>query len=165
MRLKMAGLLLLLPLFFTVLLLPFIPHITIRTKEGELLRSLVLEEYQFRVSFLHSVNRGLVVEEYTVFPNTLHFYLSVGKFESFGAGMLDEVPSNTSLEYDDTFLIVRFPLEATQSEVFYASAGIANHTVSSGKREIQLFEVNPNKTSVLSVERRSILDTIVENLK
>lgn len=161
MRYKMAGVLLLLPLFLFVCLVPLISHVTIRSREGILLQSIRLEKNLFYVTFKHSVNKGQVIEIYTVNPKTNSFYLSEGKFENFGAGMLDDVPKDAVLRYDNTFLVITFQKKGEQSQVLYGAAGIANHLLCSGLTCVSLYDINPNKTSVISIEKRSILDTIV----
>lgn len=159
-RKKWGGLLTFSLLFFFFLLLPWKASLCVRDRHGSLLAFYNLgRERSFSVTFLHSVNRGLVKELYRVDSDLASFYLESAWFENYGAGMLDIVPEDAVMSDDGGFLKVDFP-KRRMSSVCYAAAGIANHTLTVNSEEVSLYRLHPFKTSMITIEKMSIFDQI-----
>lgn len=157
---KKAGGLLLLSLALLLLFFPLRTNLCIRQKTGELIRFYDLKHQDyFQIEFCHSVNRGLIKERYSIDLKKCDFYLKTAWFENYGAGMLDNVPPDTTIQEEGNFLRLDFP-EMRLKSIAYAAAGIANHKIIVGSDEVELFNINPYKTSFITVEKMSIFDQI-----
>ncbi len=158
---KVGGLFLLLALFFFIFLFPIRIDLELSTKGGEILETINLKgRDSFEISFRHSVNRGIVREKYQINHLEDSFYLKTAWFESYGAGMLDELPNEVTMMEDGDFLRLEFPQE-NMTSVCYAAAGFAKHKIKLGDTVIDLFELNPYKTTVIKVKRLTIIDILI----
>lgn len=146
-----------------ILFLFFFPlktNLCIRCRKGNLIKYYDLSHSTyFQIEFCHSVNRGLVKERYSIDFKSLEFYLETAWFENYGAGMLDSVPTGVTIREEGDFLKLDFP-EMRLKSIAYAAAGIANHKIIVGDEEIELFQINPYKSSFITVEKMSIFDQI-----
>lgn len=113
----------------------------------------------FDISFRHSVNKGMVIERYRIDRDTDSFYLETGWFESYGAGMMDQLSEGVVMTEEGNFLRLDFPRKDI-TEVSYAAAGIADHHLKIGEREISLFKQNPYKTDIIFLEKINMADLL-----
>ncbi len=121
-------------------------------KNGDILKSIDASSADsFEISFKHSVNKGIVREEYHINELNNSFYLKNAWFESYGAGMLDEIPKNVKMTEDGDFLKLEFQKE-NLSSVSYAAAGFAGHKLKIKNNVIDLFELSPYKTIIIKIE-------------
>lgn len=157
---KKVGGLFLLSLILFLFFFPLKTSLCIRQKNGELIRYYDLKHQDyFQIEFCHSVNKGLIKERYSIDFSSCDFYLKTAWFESYGAGMLDSVPEDVVIQEEGSFLRLDFPVKRLKY-IAYAAAGIANHKIIVGSDEIELFNINPYKTSFITVEKMSIFDQI-----
>lgn len=153
-------LLLLIPFFVVVLLLPFRLDLVIKNRQGVELRRIPVRDAEvFDISFRHSVNKGMVIERYRIDRDTDSFYLETGWFESYGAGMMDQLSEGVVMTEEGDFLRLDFPRKDMR-EVSYAAAGIADHHLKIGMQEISLFKQNPYKTDIIFLEKISMADLL-----
>lgn len=157
---RRRGILLLL---FTIALILFVPSklsLVVQDKSGRDVSILPVENASyFEVSFRHSVNKGMIMERYEMDLEQKTFYLKTGWFQSYGAGMMDSVVEGVQMTEEGDFLRLDFPKKELH-QVSYAAAGIANHKLSIGENEIFLFEENPYKTSIISLQRTSLFQRL-----
>ncbi len=158
---KAGGIFLLLILVFFIFMLPIRTDLLITTTDGELVKSVTVKDTDyFEVSFRHSVNKGLVIEKYHINRFRNSFYLETGWFESYGAGMLDELPENVEMTDDGKFLKLDFPKE-NLTNVWYSAAGFAGHKIKVGDTTLDLFEINPYKKSEIKIRQITIFKTLI----
>lgn len=113
--------------------------IVFSNKSGEILGALPAVSDEFRVEFRHSVNKGMVIENYRIDFSKNKIYLYKAEFESYGAGMLDEVDETMKFYTNDKMQIVEFS-ENWIDNVSYLPAGIAKHTFYYSDNKIDFYK-------------------------
>ncbi len=162
---KAGGVILLLLLGFFIFILPIKTEVIFLAKDGEVLKAVDASSTNFfEVSFKHSVNKGIVRERYYINQLNNSFYLKTGWFESYGAGMLDELPDGVQMSEDGDFLKLEFPKE-TLDNIWYAAAGIAKHKIEVGDTIVDLYELNPYKTTILKVRHTTLFSSLLQGIK
>ncbi len=158
---KVGGAILLLLLVFFIFILPIKTEVLFLAKDGQVLKSVDASSTDyFEVSFKHSVNKGIVRERYHINRFRNSFYLQTGWFESYGAGMLDELPHGVQMSEDGQFLKLEFP-EETLYDIWYAAAGIAKHKIEVGDTIVDLYELNPYRTTILKVRHTTLFGSLI----
>lgn len=126
-------------LFITLLFSIKKDYIVFSDKSGEILGVLPAVADEFRVEFRHSVNKGMVIENYRIDISKNRIYLYKAEFESYGAGMLDEVDETMKFYTNDKMQVVEFS-ENWIDSVSYLPAGIAKHTFYYADNEIDFYK-------------------------
>lgn len=114
-------------------------YVVLSSKSGDILAILPYKSDEFRVEFRHSVNKGMVIENYRIDFEKNKFYLYKAEFESYGAGMLDEVDETMKFYTNDKMQVVEFS-ENWIDSVSYLPAGIARHIFYYGDNEIDFYK-------------------------
>ncbi len=141
-------------------LIPIKTELVLSDKNGTVLKVIdVASNQDFEISFKHSVNKGIVREKYHINSFEDSFYLQTGWFESYGAGMLDQIPEDVKMSEDGQFLRLDFP-QKNLSSVSYAAAGFAGHKLQLADTVIDFFELNPYKTIIIKVKHRTLISMI-----
>ncbi len=150
------SLLLLLATFVLLSFIPFQTNLAVKNRQGQYIELIpVGNSDYFSVTFRHSVNKGEIIERYQIDKKNRIFYLQTGWFESYGAGMMDSLADGVSMREEGKYLRLDFPAK-NLTQVSYAAAGIADHVLQIGDKKIHLFEENPYKTNIISLEKRSL---------
>ena len=135
-----------------VLLLLFVPlfeRLCISDKNSIIL---LLDCKGFEISFTHSVNRGRVVDIYSIEGSTL--VLRATRFSSYGAGMPDPTGSQTFVQKDDYYELggIDMPLESLTMQ----TGVIADHHLAANGQEHIFNELVPSQTRLtLRAEQKS----------
>ncbi len=152
--------LLLILLIFLASFVPIKTELILTNKNGIVLKRIEATSiHDFEISFKHSVNKGVVREKYHINSFEDSFYLQTGWFESYGAGMLDQIPAGVKMREDGKFLRLDFP-QNNLSSVSYAAAGFAGHKLQLADTVIDFFELNPYKTIIIKVQHSTIISMI-----
>jgi len=147
-------------LILLLLFVPFSERLNLKTRDGKIIRSYSLKNGDyFDVQFRHSVNKGMVIEQYELDKANKLIYLKSGWFESYGVGMMDTLDETMKLVEDGNLLRIDFSQDGMKS-VNYASAGIANHMFTYGENKISLYEECPYKTINISIENTNYFELI-----
>ena len=138
--------------------IPFGNSICFRDDQGRELTKIPLNHGNyFNVEFRHSVNKGLVIEEFHVDNSDRSLHLATGWFESFGAGMMDTLEPDMIMTEDQGMIRIDFP-EKKVDHVTYTAAGIADHIFNYGDEHIHLFDQWPYKSVAISVDRINMFE-------
>lgn len=140
-----------------IITIPFSTRLNLKSRDAELIKSYSLRNGKyFQIQFRHSVNRGIVVEEYQIHKKDKLINLERGWFENYGAGMMDTLGEGMTMTEDSNMLRIDFPENMVES-VNFAAAGIANHIFTYGDKQIALYEEYPYKTINIRVEKQNYL--------
>lgn len=159
-----GGLLITLLLIFAATY-PLLTKLCISNAEGRALLVLDIDKSdRFDISFRHSVNKGIVKEEFHICEDG-SFALETAWFESYGAGMLDTIPEGAAISEEGDFMRIDFAPNPLR-EVAYGAAGIAGHelVVHSTGQKVRLFDLNPYKTCRISVIKVSLLQNFLNQI-
>ncbi len=97
----------------------------------------VYDQEYFTYEFRHSVNKGLIIETYSLNPDdSLH--IKEALFENYGAGMLDQVPQGVVISEDGSYLKLTFE-EQTMPSLQCIAGREAKQIIRYGDRELALF--------------------------
>lgn len=136
-------------------LLPLIPCLTLSSAQGELLAAFPASGGEtFEVSFRHSVNKGTVIERYSVDWQSRTLWLQTGLFENYGAGMMDTVEDGVVHVFEDGYIRLDFPPDP-QRQVRYIPGGEARHLFTYGPHTIKLYELSYHRPVVIQPKRVS----------
>lgn len=136
-------------------------YIVLKNKSGNYLEIIEIKnDVFFRINFRHSVNKGLVIEEFDIDLNDNKIRLKKGSFESYGAGMLDSIENKMEFIDDKDMNVISFDY-VWQDSVSYTSGGIAKHKLIYEDNIVDFFELNPYKSIKISVEKLSVLKRIL----
>lgn len=141
---------------FLLSLLPFGKGICFRNQDGEKRFVIPIHQDFFEVEFVHSVNKGRVIERYRINSDG-SLALKVGWFESYGAGMIDTLEPNMSMREEKGMLRIDFD-NRRMSRVTYQSSGSSGHLFRYGDWEMKMFERLDEKTLSISIENIRLFD-------
>ncbi len=141
---------------FLLSLLPFGKGICFRNDDGEKRFTIPIRQDFFEVEFVHSVNKGRVIERYQIASNGC-LELKVGWFESYGAGMVDTLEPNMSMREENGMLRIDFE-NRRMRKVTYQSSGSSGHLFRYGDWEMKMFERLDEKSLSLSIEDIRLFD-------
>ena len=144
------------------LMLPLLPPSLVASSGGRVLYAKFVGDRQLEVSFRHSINKGYVREIYRIYPETCRLTLEQGRFQSFGAGMIDTVQTSEGLNFrqEGDYYVLDFPPD-WQEAVSYIGGDIAGHVLHYGGEEIPFGTHYPRQPFTLKVVRRSILEWLI----
>lgn len=138
------------------LCLPLLPSVlTVRSRDGHLLWAERNAGDGFTVTFTHSANKGQITESYRFLDSG--FTLETGTFESYGAGMLDQLPEGVTMQNEGDRMRVFFPLDPMW-ELSMIPGSIANHTLSGEGYSVNLAELSAYSGIVIRHESVSIVE-------
>lgn len=143
-----------------LLCLPLLPSVlTVRDSEGRLLWTEARAGDGFAVTFTHSANKGQITENYN-FLSDGAFALKTGTFESYGAGMLDQLPKGVTMQDEGDRLRLYFP-PSPMSELPMIPGEIANHILSGDGYEVNLAKLSAYHRIIIRHETVSIKDVLM----
>lgn len=141
------------------LCLPLLPAVlTLRSRDGRLLWANREPGSGFTITFTHSANKGQITESYR-FLDSGGFTLETGTFESYGAGMLDQLPPGVTMEDEGDRLRLYFP-PAPMAELSMIPGEIADHTLSGEGYSVSLANLSAYRGIVIGYESVSMLEMI-----
>lgn len=145
-----------------VLCLPLLPSaLTIRDKENKIIWAKGVAGEGFTVSFTHSANKGQVTESYRFLEHN-KFTLSEGTFESYGAGMLDQLPNNVTMEDNGDNLLLHFP-EQPVGELDIIPGEIASQVLVGNGYSVNLSQISAYEQIKISRENMTLLQLFLVN--
>ena len=125
-----------------LLLLPLNVRLALSTDENGIVSVLALQEgEQFKISFMHSVNRSPVVD--TIERTGSKLTIRSSLYQSFGAGMpasADEVGANASFTTTDDGILID-GIDLTKEEIHKFTGTFADHHLLYRGNEIRLKEL------------------------
>ena len=143
-----------------VLCLPLLPSVlTVHSRDGRLLWFSRAAGDGFTVSFTHSANKGQITENYRFLANG-GFTLETGTFESYGAGMLDQLPEGVTMQDEGDRLRVTFP-PAPMEELSMIPGEIADHTLSGTGYSLSLATLSAYSGIVIRYGSASVLELLL----
>lgn len=143
-----------------LLCLPLLPSVlTVRSRDGRLLWFSRSAGDGFTVSFTHSANKGQITENYRFLTNG-GFVLETGTFESYGAGMLDQLPEGVTMQDEGDRLRVTFP-PAPMEELSMIPGEIADHTLSGAGYSLSLAKLSAYSGIVIRYGSASVLELLL----
>lgn len=143
--------------------LPLLPSLVAQQAEsGRIIWHSNGNPESFTIAFTHSANKGYVAESYRRLPDG-SFTLETGIFESYGAGMLEQLPEGVVMEDMGDHLLLRFP-QNPMNELSVIPGEIAGHQLSCDDESLELGKVSPYKRVIISWRRLSLMERIFTNL-
>lgn len=141
------------------LCLPLLPSVlTLRSRDGRLLWANRTPGSGFTITFTHSANKGQITESYR-FLREGGFTLETGTFESYGAGMLDQLPQGVTMEDEGDRLRLFFP-PAPMQELSMIPGAIASHTLSGEGYSLNLANLSAYSGIVIRCESISVVEML-----
>lgn len=118
----------------------------------------------FIITYRHSVNKGEVKEYYSIDYNEKTINLNRCEFESYGAGMPDQLPKGVIMTQNQGSIALQFPANP-QKQIFILPGREADHKLlynsKDGEHILHLGQIFPYKQVKIEFKRQSVLDYII----
>ncbi|MEG1942979.1 MAG: DUF1850 domain-containing protein [Angelakisella sp.] len=145
-----------------IMCLPLLPSVlTLRDGEGHLLWANPKAGGGFTVSFTHSANKGDITESYR-FLGDGSFTLTTGTFESYGAGMLDQLPEGVTMVDEGDRLRLFFPA-APMRELPMIAGNVAHQRLAGDGYEVDLAKLSAYSKIFIRHEKASIIEVLLHS--
>lgn len=136
-----------------------VPYLTLSDRYDNILYLSSIISDEIKISFRHSVNKGMVIETYIIDKNSNKIFLDKAEFESYGAGMLDEIEDDMVFSTNEKMQIIKYK-KKLENNVTYMAAGIAKHIFEYNNDVIDLYEKFGNSSIKIEVKKLNYIEYI-----